>query len=310
MDIRFILEDGKKHKGCFFKNAEEISELLTIGTTYVIDKGTVKKENSAYADFTGQLKILFYRNSNIIEVACSQEIENSSGKEQEKTEDELTESNSAKVTFIRIHKNYKLEEIVNLPKNTTVDVKGVVIHIEPPEKITSKNRDKIELRKILLADDSYENGAMIIVVFWGGFEDRLIFDCGDVIQINKAKVSQFNFISLNVNSIDQVQKIDHDEVLSPWYEGHHDMKALEPLSDMTYVSFYKENWIKSNEFKTPDRFKLKLIQEVKEGYEEKDKTTHVIYGTLLVPRIYPNIVYIGCPEHRCKVAQESDRLWK
>lgn len=104
-------------------------------------------------------------------------------------------------------------------KNSTVDVVGVMLQVNPASSITLKDGSNRDKRSITIGDDTESS---IDVTVWGELANEA-FNAGQVIAFKGCRVSEFNGKSLNASfdRSDTIFKVNHPRAkeLARWYSG-------------------------------------------------------------------------------------------
>ena len=113
-----------------------------------------------------------------------------------------------------------------------VSVIGVIDQIEDCKVITPKGKDQISLRNFFILDQSKQS---FKVAVWGKQAEEFKFEYGNILLITKAKISNFNGITLSIQWETNMVKVEDDwdhisiaNSLREWWRG--EIKQTDNLS--------------------------------------------------------------------------------
>lgn len=179
---------------------------LEVNSFYLISNGDIKKARPNLKcwpqNLTVQYDLMITSNTTIIKCTNvqdeSKDFEIVKTLEQKSSEQtDITNKHFKKNKLddeIVLHEKFtKLAKLINTKKDSIVDVIGIITSVGDVKKL--KKKEKLSIRNIKLIDDTEFE---VSVAFWGKQAENFDIKVGSCLQINKANVSDFNGVSLNV----------------------------------------------------------------------------------------------------------------
>lgn len=190
----------------FSETCDKLYPQLSVGNVYLISKGTIRLGNKRYTSIKHDYEIMF--SAATIVQPCEDD-----GK---------------------IPKNHfefvSIDQIKDLPKDTTLDVIGIITNVSPLQSVTSKaNNNTFEKRTLTILDTSSYS---IEVTFWGEKAVKEI-PLNVVVAIRGCRVSDFNGKSLGTvqsSVIEYAPDLPEASRLTSWYESQSGNVTVYPLS--------------------------------------------------------------------------------
>ena len=179
-----------------------------------------------------------------------------------------------------------LKEISKMENGKIVDVKGVVIQVEDMDEITMKNGKTKPIRRILIADNSKENGFSIQVTFWGNVAYKSNYDEGDIVAFKDAKVGAYNAVSMNMSDECEMKKLRDESELQDWYEKV-DVKEITPLSEQN------KNTFQAKDAGMQPELMSEVLNKVNDDLEDDNSPTYVFECYVVFIAKADNMVYMA-----------------
>jgi hypothetical protein len=194
-----------------------------------------------------------------------------------------------------------LKDAAKLEQGKIITVKGVVISIEDMDEITMRSGMTKPIRRIIIADNSKDNGLSMQITFWGKIAYRANFEKGEIIACKDAKVGKYNGVSLNMSDECEMKKLKEERDLRKWFESLTNIKEITPLSEQN------RNRFKTNEAGMKPEMIADILEKVKEDVEELTNPNYIIEANLVFIVKADNMVYMACPEDKKRMTKDFDR---
>jgi len=256
-------QDGSEIRGTFFnESAEKWYNELLINEVYHVSGGKINPKNSMYNKLAHDYEIIFDDQS------IFEHIEDN--------------GNISKFSFNFI----KLSAIDSYPKDSTIDVIGIVCSQGPVSLQNTKKGTTIPKKVIEICDDT---GYKIEITFWGDAAENISLTNGCAIAISETRVTEYRGKSLSVSIGSRIEidpPLPHTAQLKAWWQSQGgSVTNLQTLS----------NSIDANTPILP----LSAINEQNLGYSANGDYI-VAYVTLTDLVSTKKFVYPACPNPDCK----------
>jgi len=187
-------EGGEIRATCFNQVADMLDPILEVGKVYYISKGQVKPANPKFNHLNNQYEISFDRSTTV----------------------ELCEDGNAvpqmQFNFVSIR------DIAMTPKDSVVDVIGVVSEVGNLDEITTKEGKQLSKRTVNIIDDS---NASIELTLWRNRAEEFAGAVGSILLVRKCRVSDFSGKSLSALSSSYIElnpDLKEAHRLRGWYD--------------------------------------------------------------------------------------------
>lgn len=266
----------------FNETAEKWFDKLSENKVYVFANGQVKMANKKFTSIKNDFCLTFGFETEIQEV----------------NEDAGIQQNAFSFT--------RIDQIIDCPNMTTVDVIGVAMDIGQLASIKMKSGDSRDKLNIVIADESNRS---IAVTVWGDLcMTAAGWQRGEIIAFKACRVSDYNGKTLNASSAPQdcVVNVQHarSAQLRKWYTSSDHMSLVSNLQSLSATQERTES--------RPDSwFSLaEMINEAESNTDIRYNQKSAWYKATGYCTFYVNteeqklMYYLACPQCKKKVSDE------
>jgi len=202
--VDFLDSDGGEiHASGFREEVDRFYPLLEVNKVYLISKCSVKPSNPKFSTVKNEYELTFNPQT-IIQPAKD-------------------DNAIPTISF-----NFRsIADLRTMEKDTTCDVVGILLRVDPSAKFNSKAGKEYTKRTVLLGDDTMTS---IELTLWGSEAESFSGNVGDVLAVKGAKVSDYNSKSLGtiIGSMIQVNPENSSASrLLGWYQNGGNFNFIE-----------------------------------------------------------------------------------
>jgi len=282
-----LVDDSSEIKATGFQDSvDKFYSLLEVGKIYVISRGSIRPAKKQYSSIKNDYEITFDMNTSIT-----------------MAEDQASSIPEVSYSFV------KIADLLSLPKNTVVDVIGIVKETTDATTMKSKTQRELTKRDVTLVDET--NKTVKLTIWNNQALENIDASRYPVLAVKGVKVSDYGGCSLSAFQ-SSVLKIDPDipeaDTLRGWFDSIGSGSTFTTLSaGNTYANI------------SDDPSQRKFIKSLEGELERAGDSiapngeTCVIKGTItLIPHSnnpttnQPRVLYYpACPENGQKMELTS-----
>ncbi|KAG4093893.1 replication factor-a protein [Neocallimastix lanati (nom. inval.)] len=272
-----LMDDSSEIKVTAFNEAcDRFHEIIQEGQMYYISGGSIRLANKRFNSCNNEYEMTLDQNSNVT----------------------LCNDNSDEP---KIHYSFiPLDQLMNIEKDSIIDVIGVVDQVGDIVQLISKTTNKpIQKRDIFIVDDT---GYKVKLTLWNNQAEETKYEDRPVVAFKAVKVNDFggkSLSSLSASIISFNPDIRESHRITGWYSqngGNFDFKTYSNLG-----TFNGGDVSRINTYKT-----LQQITNENLGTGEKPDYFSSIATIVYIKK--DNFCYPACPSEGCnkKVSEEED----
>ncbi|GAA5868477.1 hypothetical protein JCM8547_006286 [Rhodosporidiobolus lusitaniae] len=280
--VNLVDNTGEIRATGFNQAVDNLYELLQEGQVYLISKARVNIAKKQFSNVNNEYEIMFENSTEVQQVDATAE-----------------EVPTVKFEFT------PLQELLNLEKDATCDVLGVVTDNGQVSEITAKATQKqIKKRELVLVDRSQYQ---VRVTLWGRQAESWNEMDSGIVALKGVKVGDFGGRSLSLSGSSTLV-VDPDVPEAHELRGWYDTQGI----TTSFASFSSAGGSggpaftgKSDEFKT-------LSAVVDENLGMQEKPDYFATRATITYVKADNLSYPACPTERCnkKMSMEGEGVWR
>ncbi|KAI8970131.1 replication factor-A protein [Mycotypha africana] len=274
--VNLLDTTGEIKATAFNDQVDRLYNMLEEGKVYYISKARVTMAKKQFSTLNNEYELQF-ENATEIE-ACPDS------------------GNIPQINFDFV----KIADIDRVPKDTNIDVIGVVVESSEINELVSKVTGKpMKKRDVMIADESLKR---IKLTLWDAKAEQFADQTNPVVAVKGVRVSDFGGRSLSLGSAGLL-KINPDlpeaEALSKWYADKDPNIQITGYSSSAVADGAGEGSVRTNK-------KITLQDAKSQGLGTNDNPDYFSFKGTVVYYKTDSFAYPGCPTCRKKVVLETE----